>query len=91
MSIFLVILQISDSNRQSQMVSFIKENRPWARITQNVWCIREEDGKKTADIRDALNSKLPLQSSERLMVMNISQSTWASYNLPKEVADWLKE
>ena len=50
-----------------------------------------EDNKKTADIRDSLNAKLVIQPSERLMVLNITKSAWASYNLPKEVADWLKE
>jgi hypothetical protein len=91
MNIFIIIFHLSGQDRELQIVSHIKENRPWARITDNVWCIKEEDNKKTADIRDSLNAKLVIQPSERLMVLNITKSAWASYNLPNEVADWLKE
>ena len=82
---------MSTDERRFQMVSYLKENRPWARITETVWCVKEEDNIKTADIRDNLNSKLVLQASERLMVVNITKSAWASYYLPREVAEWLKE
>lgn len=91
MNIFIIIFQIPEKEREAQMVGFIKENRPWARITDNVWCVKDDDNVKTADVRDALNSKFSLQSTERLMVINITKSAWASYYLPKEVADWLKE
>ena len=82
---------MSNDERRQQMVNFVKENRQWARITDNVWCVKESDTTKTADIRDNLNSRLTIQPSERLMVINTTKSAWASYNLPREVADWLKE
>ena len=82
---------MSKRNRRLQMVHCIKEDRQWARITDNVWCVKENEITKTADMRENLNSKLQIQSSEKLMVLNITKSAWASYNLPKEVADWLKE
>ena len=91
MSIYLIILQMSNEDRRLQMVHCIKEDRQWARITDNVWCVKENEITKTADMRENLNSKLQIQSSEKLMVLNITKSAWASYNLPKEVADWLKE
>lgn len=56
-----------------------------------VWCVRGEDNTTTAEIRDNLNARFPINEVERLMVINISKSAWASYNLPREVADWLKE
>lgn len=91
MSTFLVICQMSDEARQLQMVNIIKENRQWARVWNNAWCIRGEDTATTAEIRDNLNARFPLNEGERLMVVNITKSAWASYNLPREVADWLKE
>lgn len=81
---------MSNETRRVHIVNHIKENRLWARITDNVWCVKEDELTKTADIRDNLNSKLIIQPSEKLMVLNITKSAWASYNLPKDVADWLK-
>lgn len=91
MNTFLVICQMSDESRRLQMVSLIKENRQWARIWDNAWCIRVDDNTTTAEIRDNLNVRFPLNADERLMVINITKSAWASYYLPREVADWLKE
>lgn len=91
MSTFLVICHMSDESRRLSMVSYIKENRQWARIWDNEWCIRVDDTATTAEIRDNLNARCPLSEGERLIVINITKSAWASYNLPREVADWLKE
>lgn len=82
---------MSNGDRLSTMVHYIKENRPWARVSDNVWCVHGEDNTTTAEIRDNLNARFPINEVERLMVINISKSAWASYNLPRVVADWLKE
>ena len=90
MNTYLIIFQIPDESRRLTMINYIKEYGTWARITDNVWCIKN-NGKTTAEIRDGFTAKLTLQSTERLMVVNMTSSAWASYYLPKEVADWLKE
>lgn len=90
MNIYLIAFQMADNNRSLQMINNIKEYGLWARITSTTWCIKVAD-KTTAEIRDNLNSKSSLQRNERLMVVNITNSPWASYYLPKDVADWLKE
>lgn len=78
-----------DDDRDSVMINCIKEFGHWARITSTTWCIKAAD-KTTAEIRDSINAKCPLRSTERLVVFNITSSPWGSYNLSKEVADWLK-
>ena len=90
MSLFLIIIQMSDPERTDTMVRLIKEYGTWARITDNAWCIKVPD-KTAADIRDGFTSKLSIQSTERLLVVNMTAVGWASYYLPKEVTDWLKE
>lgn len=90
MNTFLIVFQIVGNERILRMIENIKEYGIWARITDTAWCIKAPD-KKTAEIRDSLNAKLALQNNERLMVVNITKSSWASYYLPKTVADWLKE
>ena len=72
------------------MVELVKEYGTWARITENAYCIKVSD-KTAADIRDGFTSKFSIQSTERLMVVNMTAAGWASYYLPKEVAEWLKE
>ena len=90
MNLYLITFKMADSDRSLAMVNYIKEYGLWARITNTTWCVKASD-KTTAEIRDTLNTKYPLQNNERLMVVNITNSPWASYYLPKEVADWLKE
>lgn len=90
MNIYLITFQMADTGRSEAMVNCIKEYGLWARITLNTWCIKASN-MTTAEIRSNLNSKLPLQSNERLMVVNMTNAPWASYYLPKEVAEWLKD
>lgn len=90
MNLYLITFQMADDERSRAMRDCIKEYGIWARITDGTWCIKVAN-KTTADIRDNLNSKFALQNTERLMVVNITNSPWASYYLPKEVAEWLKD
>lgn len=91
MSVFLISFQYSgDQERGERIVAAIKSYGSWARITPFVWCIRTTD-KTTADVRDEINEKCNLQDGDRLFVVNITNSPWASYYVPKSVADWLKE
>lgn len=90
MNIYLIAFQMVSGERRNALVSHIKEYGIWARITESVWCIKVAD-KTTAEIRDFLNAKSAIQSDERLIVINITNSSWASYYIPKDVAGWLKE
>lgn len=90
MNIYLITFEFTDSNQINNMVGAIKEYGSWARICRNTWCIKVGE-KTTAEIRDALSERIPLQSTDRLLVVNITNSAWASYYVPKDVADWLKD
>lgn len=90
MRTFLITFQIEDSERVTSLITHIKKMGTWARITKTTWCVKVEH-KITSEIRDALTSRIGLQNEDRLMIVNITDSAWASYNLPKEVAGWLKE
>lgn len=90
MSIYLITFHVIGNERYQSMTNIIRGYGVWARITDTTWCIKASD-KTTAEIRDSINERLPLRNDERLMVINITKSPWASYYLPKEVADWLKD
>jgi hypothetical protein len=81
---------MSNDERRQKMVEVIKSRGKWARITPTVWCLKVENN-TSAEIRDFLKLKYSINEDERVMVINITNSGWASYNLSKEVADWLKE
>ena len=89
MKIFLIIFQSDEEDIRNQLIERIKGLGSWARISNNAWCIKS-DSKNTVDIRDSLKGLLT-NNSERLLVLNISDSAWASYYIPKEVTTWLKE
>lgn len=89
MKIFLILFQSDDEDVRNQLVERIKGLGSWARISNSAWCIKS-DCKNTVDIRDSLKSLLT-NNNERLMVLNITDSAWASYYIPKEVTTWLKE
>ena len=65
---------MSDATRQLQMVNYIKENRQWARVSDNAWCVRGEDNTTTAEIRDNLNARLPgiLQGQNGLYLPDVN-------------------
>lgn len=87
MSRFLVTFEIEDELRPS-LIEQLKRLGSWARITTNTWCVMSDD-KNTVIIRDAL--KEAVGDNGRLFVVNITDSAWASYCIPKEVTDWLKD
>lgn len=87
MSRFLVTFEIEDELRPS-LIEQLKRLGSWARITANTWCVMSDD-KNTVIIRDAL--KDAVGENGRLFVVNITDSAWASYCIPKEVTDWLKD
>lgn len=87
MSRFLVTFEIEDELRPS-LIEQLKRLGSWARITANTWCVMSDD-KNTVIIRDVL--KKAVGDNGRLFVVNITDSAWASYCIPKEVTDWLKD
>ena len=89
MKIFLIIFQSDEEDVRNQLIGRIKGFGSWARRSNTAWCIKS-DCKNTVDIRDSLKGLLT-NNSERLLVLNISDSAWASCYIPKEVTSWLKE
>lgn len=58
-------------------------------MTGNSWCIKT-DSRNTAEIRDNLKAVIG-DSVARIFVVNITDSAWASFAIPKEVTNWIKD
>lgn len=82
---FLVVFP-ANIPEQDLIVRRIKTVGPWARITPSSWCVKK-DNISTSWLRDFLSAGL---NGENLFVIDISDSSWASYKLPRDVANWLK-
>ncbi len=59
--------------------------RLWAKPLKSVWIVKSE--KTVSQIRDEL--KTMLDHNDKLIVVELS-ATWGTYNISKEVTDWMK-
>lgn len=80
----MVVFQLSSDERKNLIIGLIKKYASWARITDNVWCLKTEI-EESSGIRHQLANGIGIKSDERF-----TTPSWASYNLPKEVTEWLK-
>ena len=58
----------------------------WARPVDSVWIIKSDNS--AGDIRKQIKSEL--DENDSLIVVKLSGS-WGTYNISKEVTDWLKK
>ena len=73
------------SQSYAQLIEAIKGLGGWAKPLESFWLVSCE--KSCADIRDFL--KPYLDSNDRLFVATIPLNAWATYNLPRDVTDWM--
>jgi len=58
----------------------------WAKPLESVWLIRTTS--TPAQVRDAARNHI--DQNDRIFVVDMTNSAWASLNIPDEVAAWLK-
>lgn len=83
----LVVFEIENELQRQEFINKIKSLGAWARILSNVYIVRSSS-KTAITIRD--NLRVNIKDSDRLFVVDIEDSDWASKNLPIEVNKWLK-
>jgi len=57
----------------------------WARPVKSVWIVKSD--KDAGQIRDEI--RLTLDSNDKLIVVELN-SNWGTFNVSKEVTDWMK-
>lgn len=85
----LIVFEADTQELRNQIVDTIKKQGSWARLGSNFWCVKT-DSRNTAEVRDALKAVLG-DSEGRIFVVNITDSAWASFAIPKEVTNWVKD
>ena len=83
----LVVFEIENELQRKEFVKKIKRLAACNRILSNAYIVRSSN-KTAITIRD--NLKINIKDSDRLFVVDIEDSDWASKNLPVEVNKWLK-
>ena len=73
-------------NDYKVLIDYIKTYSFWAKPLQSVWFIKTD--KTVSQVRDEL--KLRVDSSDKILVMDITDSNWGTYNVSKNVTEWMK-
>lgn len=83
----LVVFEIENELQRQEFINKIKTLGGCARVLSNAYIVRSSS-KTAITIRD--NLRVNIKDSDRLFVVDIEDSDWASKNLPVEVNKWLK-
>ena len=83
----LVVFEIENKLQRQEFINKIKSLGGWARALSNAYIVRSSN-KTAVAIRNSL--RVDIKDSDRLFVVDIEDSDWASKNLPIEVNKWLK-
>ena len=87
MNNYLIVLNLFFAdNSYTALDVFLKTSSRWARISKNVWMISTY--RSAAEVRNGIKERV--QSLDNILVIRANEKNWASYNLPKEIVDWLK-
>lgn len=84
---YIVIIDNVPTGNMAATVSKIKSFGSWARISDTVWYISTSH--ELAAVRNAVYPEGGEQC--RVFVVDVTSQPWASFNLPREVAEWLKK
>ncbi|HEY0965690.1 MAG TPA: CRISPR-associated protein Cas2 [Candidatus Saccharimonadales bacterium] len=90
MSVLLVSYDLGGpetSDDYADLIKKIKSYDGWAKPEYSLWLIKTD--KHTSTVRDEL--KQYLDNNDKLLVIAVTGAGWASYRLPSEVTDWMKE
>lgn len=87
-NIYLVILNLSNSeDNYVNLLPYMKSFSVWARPMNNVWIVQTY--MNAAVVRDAIASKVG--NTDKVLVIEVKPKNWASLNINKEVAQWMKD
>ena len=88
MNTFIVTYTLDDSTESySKISSRLKDFPKWAKLFARVWIIRTSRSSKR--VRDELSDVI--EGNGKIVVINITDSAWATYGINDRMIDWMKE
>lgn len=87
MRTFLVTYNLDDSSESYGAISSKLKSYPnWAKVFSRVWIIRTSHSSKR--VRDELVDAI--EGKGKIVVINITDSAWATYRINDEMLEWMK-
>lgn len=88
MNTFLVTYTLDNSSESYDDISARLKRYPnWAKLFARVWIIRTSRSSKR--VRDELIEAI--DGKGLIVVINITDSAWATYRIDEDMLDWMKE
>ena len=75
------------SEDYKSLIAYIKSYGTWAKPLYSEWLIRTD--KTCAQVRDEIGKQT--DSNDKVLVIDVTGTAWASNHLDKEVTDWMKK
>lgn len=88
MNTFLITYTLDNSTESYNKISSqLKKYPNWAKLFARVWMIKTSRSSKRVrdELSDAINGK------GKIVVINITDSAWATYNINDNVLKWMKD
>lgn len=88
MNTFLITYTLDNSTESYNKISSqLKKYPNWAKLFARVWMIKTSRSSKRVrdELSDAINGK------GKIVVINITDSAWATYNINDNVLNWMKD
>jgi hypothetical protein len=86
MKSFLVALQLNYSQTSyGNLIGYLKSAPRWANVFENTWIIKADI--KAGALRDGIKERL--FQNDRVLVIEVPNNTWGTFNVSKEVTDWM--
>ena len=94
MKTLLVLLDLqplSSIALTNQIIPYLQGTGTWARLTDKMWLIKTSQ--ITTRVRDDIRTLLGSLSTtaDKVIVIDVSKSDWASYNFSPEVTNWIRD
>lgn len=79
-----------DLNKSGQdytkLIEYLKSHQSWATPLKSSFFVKAS--LTTSQLVDGIHRRI--DGNDVVVVVEVTSQTWASYNVPKDVADWMK-
>jgi len=87
MKSYLIVYQLTLSeSAYGSLVAYLKTAPYWARPLPSTWFIKTTT--EVSLIRDGIMRRI--NNNDKVLVMEINKASWATFNISKEVTDWIR-
>lgn len=86
MSTYFVTYTLKDSTDYAKLSKRLKKYPNWAKLFARAWIINTSHSSKK--VRDELVEAI--EGKGQVVVINITDSAWATYDIDKNLLEWMK-